>query len=953
MIQKVLLPCLLLLFTQVLSAQDALLRGRVTDSETAAPLPDASVVLSNTGKLAASGSEGRFLLEGLTPGKYTLVITHAGYLPLEVEVQIRADQAPAIDYALRRDPNTVTNPMVSSTDIPTVTLEEADSETEGAGEVANVLNASRDVFQQISGFGWSTFRFRERGYDGAYFQTLVNGVPFNDLETGFTSYGELGGLNDVVRIRTTTVGLDAAEFAFSDLGGATMIDTRASSQRKQLRVSYASSNRTYRNRIMATFNTGLLPGGWALSLSGSHRWAQEGYVDGTFMDAWAYFMSLDKKFGQKSTLNFTFFGAPTKRGRAADSFQEMYDLSGSNYYNPLWGYWNGKKRKSSVTYNHQPTAILRYDWAPSINTSLMVTAYGQKGRSDFGRMNFINGRNPNPDFNRRLPSSLEDSTMIALQADLLRNDENARQVDWAELYASNLNNLVTIQNADGQAGNTVTGNNSIYILENNRSDNTEAGANIIFNHTITPRLTLNGGARYQWYQGKNYKVVDDLLGGDFWVDWDFFGNFDSQTNPLAQNSDLQVTNNVVREGDIFGYNYNENINRSNIWAQLQYSVSKFQFFGAFEGGQTQMWRTGFMQSGRFPDNSLGESAKVNFTTYTAKGGITYKLNGRNYLYLNGLTGTRAPLFRNTFVSPRTRDLVVPNIEASTIQSLEGGYLLRSPKFRARLTGYLTEFGNQTESVFTSTWSVGRVLGELDLGSLGFGNDDTSLEQPLFFGSTILQGMDQRHAGVEVAFEAKPLPSWIFSGAANIGKYIYTNRPKLLISLDNGTNAVPIIDGGIIYQENFYVPRTPQTTGSFSIRHEGKDFWFASLTLNYAANFWYDFDRVRRTSRFVSGLTPNDPIWNTIIDQQKGKVAYTLDFFGGKSWRLGRSGKNTYFVALNLGVNNILNNQNIVISGRDSYRNAFRNEVTDPRFYTNELVYAYGTNFFASVTFRIQ
>lgn len=107
-----------------------------------------------------------------------------------------------------------------------------------------------------------------------------------------------------------------------------------------------------------------------------------------------------------------------------------------------------------------------------------------------------------------------------------------------------------------------------------------------------------------------------------------------------------------------------------------------------------------------------------------------------------------PLYRNTFVSPRTRDLVVPNIEVSNIQSIEGGYLLRSPKLKARFTVYLTDFKNETENIFASAWSVGRVLGELDLGSLGFGDDDTSLEQPIFFGATILQGVDRRHAALK-------------------------------------------------------------------------------------------------------------------------------------------------------------------------------------------------------------
>jgi hypothetical protein len=952
MTQKVLLPLLFLFLAQAIGAQNAILRGRVTDAETAAPLADAAIVLGGTGKVAASGLDGRFVFEGLQPGAYMLNISHVGFQPLELEIIVKASATPSTDYALRRDPNSMSNPVAATGDIPTVTLEEADSETDGVSEIANVLNASVDVFQRMSAFGWSAFRFRERGYDGGLFQTYINGVPFNDLETGFTSFGEFGGLNDVFRLRNSTIGLDPAEFAFGGLGGATMIDTRAANQRKQLRVSYASSNRTYRNRIMATLNTGLMPGGWALSVSGSHRWAQEGFVEGTFMDAWAYFLSADKKFGQKHSLNLTVFGAPTKRGRAADSFQEMYDLAGSNFYNPNWGYWNGEKRNASVADNHQPTAILRYDWTPSPRTNLTAAFYGQTGKNNLTRTNFINGRNPAPDFNRRLPSSFENPEMAALQAEFLSADENNRQIDWLGFYTANRLNRSTITGADGIADNTVSGFNSVYIIANERSDNTELGGNVFLNHSFNSRLTLNGGAQYQHYTGKNYRTVEDLLGGDFWVDWDFFGNFDSETNLASRNSDLRVPNNVVREGEKFGYDYDENIRRAAGWLQLQYSLPRFQFFAAAEGLQTQMWRTGYMQSGRFPNNSLGDSEKLSFNTYTAKGGVTFKANGRNYLYVNAFTGTRAPLFRSAFFQARNRDLVVPNLVASENYGVEGGYLLRSPRFRARVTGYLTEFRNETESIFASLWSVGRVLEELDLGALGLGDDDATLEQPLFFGSTILQGVNRRHAGVEIGAEFRPTPSWVLTGGANLGQYIYTNRPEMYFSLDNGSAAAPIIPSGVVYQQNYYVPRTPQTTGTFGISYQGKDFWFASLSVNYAANLWYDFDRVRRTTRFVSGLTPDMPIWNTILDQQKAPDAYTLDFFGGKSWRI-LYGKQAYFINLNLGVNNILDNQNIQISGRDAYRNAFRNNVADPRFYTNELIYAFGRNYFASIAIRMQ
>ncbi len=941
MIQKLLIPALLLLLGQTMSAQGSL-RGTVTDAETTRPLPDAAIIVVGTGKVAVSDNNGNFVIADANCSRCTLSVTRDGYMPVSVPVADDAMVPKPINVTMKR-----TTIEEKPSDIPTVTLDEAEAETEGAAEVANVLHASRDIFQNISGFGWSQFRFRERGYDFGLFETYINGVPFNDPESGGTFFGEFGGLNDVLRNRTSTVGLDPAEFAFSDVGGATFIDTRASVQRKQIRASYASSNRIYRNRLMLTANTGLMPGGWAVSASIGHRWAQEGYVPGTFFQSTSYFVSVDKKFGGKHALNLTVFGVPTKRGRSADSFQEMFDIAGTNYYNPLWGYQNGEKRNSQVSYNHQPVGILRYDWVPSTRTNVTAAVYAQGGKSGVTRLNFLNGRNPLPDFNRYLPSSLESPEQIALATEELRNNEYARQIDWAGLYEVNRNSFSEITNADGGTG-TVSGKQATYIVENQRSDSRELGGNIVLNQTITPRLSLNGGAEFQYYTGRNFKVMDDLLGADYWVDWDFLGLFDGLTNPSARNSDLAVLNNTIRKGDVFGYNYDENIRKSKEWVQLQYSSGRWQFFAGAEVGQNQMWRTGKMQNGRFPTNSLGDSKKISLPTYGAKGGITWKANGRNYLYANGYYGTRAPTFRNSYLSPRTRDLVVPNLKVSTVQSVEGGYLLRAPNYKARVTGYFTKFLDETENIFASAWSVGRVLDEIDLGAIDLGDNSSGiLDQPVFFGAAVLQGVDRQHAGIEAAIEAKPIPSWVFTAATSIGKYIYTSRPELFISLDGGNSS--IIDGGTIYQKNYYVPRSPQKAATVSVKYEGKKFWFASLSLNYSDGIWYDFDRVRRSSRYVSGLTPEAPIWGTIIDQQKAPSAYTLDLFGGKSWRI----RTKYFVNLNIGVNNILNNQNIITSARDSYRNAFRDDVTDPRFYTNELLYAPGLNYFASIAIRMQ
>lgn len=917
MIQKILLPCLLLLLAQAMSAQTVTLRGTVLDAETEKPLSDAAVIISGTGRVAATKSDGFFILPDVeASASLTLSVTHEGYEPVTLEVAPK-DLASPIQVAMRRLPEINNFP----TDIPTITLEEAELQTEGAGEIANLLTASRDVFQTVAGFGWSPFRFRERGYDSEFFPLYLNGVNINDPETGFTVFGEIGGLNDVLRNRETSIGLAPANFAFAEIGGATMLDTRASIQRKQIRASYAVSNRIYNNRVMLTASTGLIPGGWAFTVSGSHRWAQEGYFDGTFFDGYSYFLSVDKKFGQKHNLNVTFLGAPSKRGKQGDSFPEMFELAGTNRYNPNWGYQNGEKRNAAVGYSHQPIGIIRYDWNPLPGTSVTAAVYGQAGERGDTRLEWFDAYNPAPDYNRRLPSVIADPVLSAQWADSLRNNESLRQLDWHRFYEENRRNAQTVNNADGIAGNTVTGNRSQYIVENQRADSKELGFNIFLNQQLTDRSRLQAGVNYRWYTGQNFKVVEDLLGGDYWLDINRFAEQDFPGQLDKEQNDLLNPNNVVREGEIFGYNYDENIRQGGSWLQFQTDLKKFSFFLGGELGVNSFWRTGKMQNGRFADNSLGNSETQSFYTYGLKGGTTYKLDGRNYLYTNGFIGTKAPQFRDIFLSPRNRNATVPGVDPYTVQSVEGGYMLRAPRIRARLTGYLTDFKNEVEyNIYYNP-----IVGE--------------------FANLVRTGVDRRHTGIEAAAEYKPYSFLTLSAAANLGYYRYTSRPIMYFASDN--TGVVNFDSVTAYQDNFLVPRTPQTAASVSVKYEGKRFWFASLTFNWTDDFWYQFDATRRRAESVLGLEPGSPIWNTIVRQEKAPAQYTLDFFGGKSWKFGN-----YFVYLNVGINNILNNENIIVSGREAYLNLFGREFDNEQLYTSEVQYAPGLNYFISLALRM-
>jgi hypothetical protein len=89
--------------------------------------------------------------------------------------------------------------------------------------------------------------------------------------------------------------------------------------------------------------------GWAFAYFLSARYAHEGYIEGTFYEAFSYYAAAEKKFNDNHSLSFSVIGAPTRQGRQSISTQEAYDLSGDIYYNSYWGYQTLSRRNSHKT----------------------------------------------------------------------------------------------------------------------------------------------------------------------------------------------------------------------------------------------------------------------------------------------------------------------------------------------------------------------------------------------------------------------------------------------------------------------------------------------------------------------------------------------------------------------------------------------------------------------------
>lgn len=796
----------------------------------------------------------------------------------------------------------------------TITADDLDAEL-GNQDISGILQSSRDVFTATAGFNFGSARFRVRGLDSEQMPVSINGVLMNDLELGWASWSNWGGLNDVTRWMQVRSGLGGSRINFGGLGGYTNIDVRPSQLRKGLRVSYASTNRAYRNRIMATYNTGMQANGWAFSASGSRRWAEEGYVPGTSFDAYAYYLAAEKKINERHSISLSAFGAPIVQGRQGIAQQEAYDLAGTNYYNPNWGYQNGEVRNSRMSFDHKPMFMLSHSFKPNEkatwNTSLFYT-FGRDGQT---RLNWNDAKDPRPDYYRYLPSYYA-QTDEGYAAQLAQGwgDGTLGQIDWDQLYFANGKNLFTVQNANG-SGTSLTGNRSKYIVEEVRADPTRIGLNSVYSKELDNDRHLSYGGSIHRQKTRYFKVVDDLLGGDFWLDVDQFAERDFNDPNVAQN-DLEVPNKVVEQGDVFGYDYDITTSLYNSFVQYEKRFQQLDVYAGAELAYTTFYRDSRYRNGRFPETSFGKGENHGYLHYGAKAGATYKITGRHFVSANAMFQVRPPSSRNAYVSPRTRDGLAQGVTTEKNLSGDLTYILRFPRLKGRATLYYAKIMDQV-------WSR------------SFYHDEY-----FTLVNYTMSGVDQVHQGIELGVEANLTSTWQLTAVYAGGDYRYASRPTANVTRDNSPEV--FATDRTVYWKNYKVGGMPQTAASLGLRYNSPKFWFAGVSANWFGGIYLDPNPDRRTEEALRNLVDSDPQWDKLLDQTQLDDNMTVDLFAGKSWQL----KRKYRIAVNLTVSNLLDNQDFIVGGFEQ----LRYDRMDVDRFPPKYSYLFGRSYFAMVTF---
>ena len=897
-------------------AQKTGVAGTVVDSNTGSPVAGASVMLENQSIVVTTGAAGDFSITTATPGSDVLVIAAYGYndksLPVEIAKGLVSDlgQIPVVNSDLLSTYYEDQNDMYFDQEL-------LDDEEAGAQTITALTGASDNIYYNAAQYDFSVMRFRMRGYDSQYQSVSVNGVNLNDLARGRFNYSSIGGMNRAFRNKNNSIGMDAAFWSFGDIGGSTDMRTLASDYAPGFYGSAAYTNSAYMFRAMAQYSTGLTKNGWAVTLSAIGRYADEGVVPGTFYNSGGLFLSVQKMLGKGHSLNLTAWGAPTQRATNSATYEEAYDLAGSNLYNPNWGWQDGKKRSAKIVETFDPTAILNWLWKKNSNTTLNTAAAIRWVNYSTSALNWYNAADPRPDYYRYLPSYYkDDEEAYQMYTDLWKN-QSFRQLDWGKFYSTNR------MNAEFGRGDNPDNLSSTYILENRHSNQFNFILNSTLNTRLNEHMTLQGGVSLNYTRAHYYKTVRDLLGGAYWIDLDQYSERDFPDQPGMLQNDLNNPNRKVGKGDTFGYDYYINAIQATAWLQNMITLPHWDINYGLKISYTQFQRDGKMRNGRAPDNSYGKGLTHRFDNAGIKAGATYKIDGRNFFMAHAEYETRAPLFEYAYISPRIKDTAIDGLANERIFSADLSYVWNYRRFRGSITGFWTEMYDMTERT-------------------SFYDDQYST-----FMNYVLKGVHRSYKGVEIGMAFKITPSVTLEAAGTFARYQYKNRPTGVRSYENGM--MPDT-AQVVYLKNFYVGGTPQTAVNIGIDWAAPKSWFFNINASWMDDAYVSLSPIRHEALPNLWQKYPDPEvleakMTELAHQDKLNDAFVLNASIGKVIYINRK----VSLNLNLNVDNILNNRKIQTYGYQQGRFDYTNY--DANKYPNRYFYAQGIKVYFNVGVR--
>ena len=712
----------LFMVTTGLFAQSVM--GTVFDANSR-PLEGANVVLVGTDLGDTANEAGAYAMINVPAGTYDLIASFIGYSSVTKSIVVGEEDVMThfileVGGLALSDVEVLASRASDKTPVAFTNVTKEEFETRlGSQDIPMILNTTPSVYATQQGGGAGDARINIRGFNQRNIAVMINGVPQNDMENGWVYWSNWDGVGDTAASIQVQRGLSAVNLATPSIGGTMNIITDPTSFEKGGKFKQEAGEGGFLKTTF-NYNTGLILND-KLALSGTIvRKTGDGIIDGTWTDAWAYYLGASYAVSDKQRFEMYAIGAPQRHG------QNLYKQNIATYSQELAGDVDGYDTDAFAEGNKFETEAGRFfnqnvaPIDPSYTGKQYWYMYGANTTNRYSS-NFLNEREnyfhkPLVNINHFL--ELNDKTRLSSVfywsggsgggTGTYGSVSRMPAVPGERWYASSPWtwdwNAEIAQNSDNIDENfSTTDNRSTGILRNSINRQDTYGLISKLNYVVNPELELQFGLDWRTAGIEHAREVRDLLGGDYYVDY-ADDNFEEGK--------------VVRLGDIIAYHNETTVDWIGGFAQFNYTTDKLNLYGM--GGLSSIEYS--YQDWFTVEQELIKADPIQ--TYQLKGGVMYDVNSDMNVFFNTGLVEKAPILDNVIDYSGN---VASDPDNEKFLHNEFGVNYRFGKLGVNASAYMTDWQdrNLTKSVSTGQGSSG----------------DTDV--------IFLTGVNQKHSGVEL------------------------------------------------------------------------------------------------------------------------------------------------------------------------------------------------------------
>ncbi len=679
------------LFSKNITAQNCV-KGYVYDANDSIPIKKVQINLPAYHIKIFTNNDGYFKLN--TPkDQFVLLVEKSGYEPKKIEINTAGQTSVNIGiiYLVSKIKNLNPVTISSITDFITdnkkpvvsITIKKKDIKDYSTDkDLPEILNQMPSVYATKSGGGIGDSRINIRGFNQRNVAVLINGVPVNDMQTGWVYWSNWLNLPQISNTAQLQPGMGASKLAIPSVGGTINILTQSAAKQQSGEIDYTLTDYGL-HKITAAYNTGVLSNGISASMQ-IGKVDGHGYVDMTDVKGYSYYFNLGYMTqNQKHQMMLNVIGSPQTHfqrnyaPKLADYLYYSADDKPNIKYNSEWGYLKGEAYSWSKNYFHKPIISFNWDWFINDHLQLSSVVYSMFGRGGgTGAIGAINNHYPN---------------------DPVYRNENG-QVRFDDIYLWNKGESISdfgtdrVPDTNGQFINKIDEGMTRYGFMNNH-----AWYGGIFNLKYIYNDAISGtiGFDLRSTHGKNALTVNDVLGADGYLD-----NFDvNHPDRLIEPKDFVPATydwNPFKSIDplnkIVFYNQ-ANINWIGIFGQITYN--KKQWYGFL---QSSVSNQGFQRIDYFNLPAGSQKSKwVYISGGNIKSGLGYSFNKSHYIFVSAGYFSKQPLYNAVFPNWSNNE-VATNLKNEKIYATEAGYTFQKGWWQTKLNLYYTIWTDRYETV---------------------------------------------------------------------------------------------------------------------------------------------------------------------------------------------------------------------------------------------------------------